>query len=153
MSNTQKIQGRLEVICGPMFSGKSEELIRRLRRAMIAKQRVIACKHSLDDRQEVEYIASHDGRKIKAYPIDKAEQILKMITPDVDVIGIDEVSFFDYTVVSIVNQLIREGTRVIVAGFERDFRGLPMGCMPTLMALADSVTKLYAICSILSILI
>jgi len=148
VTKAQKTQGKLEVICGPMFSGKSEELIRRLRRAMIAKQRVIAFKHSLDDRQEIEYIASHDGRKIKAHPIDKAKQILKLITPDVDVIGIDEISFFNYTIVSIIHQLISKGTHVIAAGFERDFRGLPMGCMPTLMALADSVTKLHAICAI-----
>jgi len=148
MNNTQKAHGKLEVICGPMFSGKSEELIRRLKRAMIAKQHVIAFKHSLDDRTTVEHIASHDGRTIKAFPTDTAEGILKHLTPDVDVIGIDEVQFFQPNIVTLVHRLVNEGKRVIIAGFERDFRGLPMGPMPLFLALADSVLKLSAICAI-----
>lgn len=145
---SKKGYGTLEVICGPMFSGKSEELIRRLRRAMIAKQRVLAFKHNLDNRQTLEYIASHDGRKTKAYAVDTVEDIRKRLTIDLDVIGIDEVQFFNYDIVSLIHQLVREGKRIIVAGFELDFRGLPMSCMPTLMACADSVTKLHAICII-----
>ncbi len=147
-STTCKDRGKLEVICGPMFSGKSEELIRRLRRAMIAKQRVIAFKHSLDNRSTVEHIASHDGRTIKAFPVDTIDGIYKQLTPDVDVIGIDEVQFFQPTIVTLVHQLVTEGKRVIIAGFERDFRGLPMGPMPFFLALADSVLKLSAICAI-----
>ncbi len=143
-----KGKGKLEVICGPMFSGKSEELIRRLRRAMIAKQRAVAFKHSLDNRTSVKHIASHDGRTIKAFPVDSTEAILKHLTPDVDVVGIDEIQFFSPKIVSLINQLINEGKRVIVAGFERDFRGLPMGSMPIILALADSVLKLSAICAI-----
>jgi len=139
--------GKLEVVCGPMFSGKSEELIRRLRRAMIAKQRVIAFKHSLDNRQTVDDIASHDGRKTKAYAIDNIELIEKKITPDIEVVGIDEIQFFPYNIVTVIHTLVRKGKRVIVSGLDLDFRGLPFGCMPTLMALADSVTKLQAICT------
>jgi len=141
------MDGKLEVICGPMFSGKSEELIRRLRRAMIAKQRVIAFKHSLDDRQTIEHIASHDGRKIKAYPVDSVEQISKLITPDIDVIGIDEIQFFQYNITTLIHKLVREGKRVVVAGLDLDFRGEPMSCMPILLAIADSVLKLHAICT------
>ena len=147
-SDKRKKQGRLEVICGPMFSGKSEELIRRLRRAMIAKQRVIAFKHSIDVRPTVEYIASHDGKKTKAHAIDTIEHMNKFLVPDIEVIGIDEAQFFSYRLVAIVHHLVREGKHIIVAGLELDFRGLPFGCMPTLMALADSVTKLHAICTV-----
>lgn len=148
ISSSKKNNGKLETICGPMFSGKSEELIRRLRRAMIAKQRVIAFKHNLDNRATAENIASHDGRTIKAFPIDTIEGILKHLTPDIDVIGIDEIQFFQFNIVSLVYQLVNEGKRVIIAGFERDFRGLPMGPMPLFLALADSVLKLSAICAI-----
>ena len=146
--NTKNIQGKLEVICGPMFSGKSEELIRRLKRAIIAKQKVIAFKHELDKRKSLKEIASHDGRKTKAYPVETTSEIEKLITPDINVICIDEIQFFSFNVVPLIHKFVREGKRVIVSGLDLDFRGMPFGCMPTLMALADSVLKLHAICTL-----
>lgn len=141
--------GRFEVICGPMFSGKSEELIRRLRRAKIAKQSVVTFKHVIDTRDEIEYIVSHDGNMLNAQSIERVEDIIKLVEQhNVQVIGIDEVQFFPQEVISVITQLINMNRRIIVAGLDLDFRGVPFGCMPTLLAIADDITKLKAICSI-----
>ena len=149
MSTQLTHKGSLEVICGPMFSGKSEELIRRIRRAKIARQGVATFKHHFDNRHDVSCVVSHDGNKLNAQPIDQVESIAKIaMHPDIHVVGIDEVQFFPNQIVSIVLDLVDSGKRVIVAGLDLDFRGIPFGCMPALMAVADSVSKLEAICSI-----
>lgn len=139
-------KGSLELICGSMFSGKSEELIRRLKRAEFAKQSVLVFKHSLDDRSTIEYVVSHGGNKLKAIPIEHPHEILELTSDNVTVVGIDEVQFFDQDVIPVICELIERGKRVIVAGLDLDFCGKPFGCIPTLMAVADSVTKLRAIC-------
>ncbi len=145
----KKKPGTLEVVCGPMFSGKSEELIRRLRRAQIAKLNVLTCKHSLDDRHTLECVVSHDGNKLEAEAIQSIEEILTFERKkNFDVIGIDEAQWFGNQIVSVVCQLIDAGKRVIVAGLDLDFRGVPFGSMPTLLAIADHVVKLQAICTI-----
>jgi len=149
MSTNLNKKGSLEVICGPMFSGKSEELIRRLRRAQIAKQNVLTCKHSLDDRFMIECIVSHDGNKLEAEAIEDVNQILQLgLENNIEVIGIDEVQWFDSSIISIICKLIDDGKRVIVAGYELDFRTAPAGSMPILLSIADKVTKLQAICTI-----
>lgn len=140
-------KGSLEVICGPMFSGKSEELIRRLRRAKIAKQNVITFKSDLDNRKSLEHVVSHDGNMVEAQPINEIELIeKKAFAKDVHVIGIDEVQFFSSDIIPLICALIDQGKRVIVAGLDLDFRGAPFGPMPTLLAIADKITKLRAIC-------
>ncbi|MCA9770063.1 thymidine kinase [Candidatus Dependentiae bacterium] len=141
--------GILEIICGPMFSGKSEELIRRLRRAKIANQGVAAFKHSLDNRYAIECLVSHNGNTIDAYPIDHEEKIYTLVSENkIDIIGIDEAQFFSNELIQTVLKLIENRKRVIIAGLDRDFRGIPFGCMPVLLAIADKVTKLQAICTI-----
>jgi thymidine kinase len=142
-------KGSLEVICGPMFSGKSEELIRRLRRAQIAKQNVLTCKHSLDNRYMIECIISHDGNKLEAEATGDVNDILRLgMNNKVEVVGIDEIQWFGPAIVSVICQLIENGKRVIVAGYELDFRARPVGQMPILLSIADKVTKLQAICTI-----
>lgn len=142
------LQGSLEVICGPMFSGKSEELIRRLRRAKIAQQSVIIFKPQIDNRYGLEYVVSHDGSKLDAKPLSNVQDILTIAQDqNATVIGLDETQFFAPEIVRIICQLIQNGKRVIVAGLDRDFRGAPFGCMPALLAIADKVTKLQAICT------
>ncbi len=138
--------GWIEVICGSMFSGKSEELIRRVRRAQIAKQRVQVFKPSLDDRYSTSRVASHNGLSWIAIPVREASEIGSHLDPDVDVVAIDEVQFFDWTIADICNELADRGVRVIVAGLDLDFRGEPFGPMPLLMAQAEYVDKLQAIC-------
>lgn len=138
--------GSLEIICGPMFSGKSEELIRRIKRAKIARQNVVVFKPRIDDRYEAECICSHDGNNIQAINITNSEEILNYINEDTDVIGVDEVQFLEGDTVSICRGLVSEGKRVICAGLDMDFRGEPFGCVPNLLAIADSVTKLTAVC-------
>lgn len=145
MKITEK-KGRLEVICGSMFSGKSEELIRRVKRAQLAKLNVIVFKHSLDDRTTTEYVVSHNGHKVEAIPIENCETILAVTEKSTDVVGIDEVQFFNTDIVNIICKLIDSGKRVIAGGLDLDFRGIPFGPMPTLMAIADQTTKLKAIC-------
>ncbi len=146
-------KGRLEVVCGSMFSGKTEELMRRLKRADYAHQKVLALKHHLDKRRSVTpaNLTSHQGTERFAFMIgDNAfgiEQILEMATPDVSVVGIDEVQFFSPEIVDVIYSLVERGKRVIVAGLDLDFRGEPFGVMPVLMAVADEVTKLKAICT------
>lgn len=144
-----KAQKTLEVICGPMFSGKSEELIRRLRRAKIAKQKVITFKHSFDNRHAIECVVSHNGTKLDAEPLSSEEQILDIaMQHNADVVGIDEAQFFTNELIAVICKLLDAGKRVIVAGLDRDFRGAPFGSIPTLMAIANKVTKLQAICTL-----
>ena len=138
--------GKLEVICGSMFSGKSEELIRRLRRAEFAQLKTQVFKHCLDDRTTTEHIHAHSGDKLAAIAIEKPSTLCEFYLPNVDVIGIDEVQFFSPDILPIILEIIEAGKRVIVAGLDLDFRGIPFGCMPALLAMADSVTKLQAVC-------
>ncbi len=137
--------GRVEVICGSMFSGKTEELIRRLRRAQFARQRVEIFKPSIDVRYSEEKVVSHEGTAIMSTPVDSSQSIL-LLCGDSEVIGIDEAQFFDEGIVSVCNELAYRGVRVIVAGLDLDFKGVPFGPMPKLLAIADDVTKVHAIC-------
>ena len=137
--------GSIEVICGSMFSGKTEELIRRLKRAKIANQKIQIFKPSLDSRNN-DYIESHDKNRIKSLTV-KASYDVYDIGKDFDVIGIDEVQFFDDEIVSVCNSLANNGVRVIAAGLDMDYLGNPFGPMPNLMAIAEYVTKVHAICS------
>ena len=148
MAHVLGSKGRLEVICGGMFSGKSEELIRRLKRQKIAQKEVVVVKPTIDTRRESDSVTSHDGGKIAAFAVEQAAQIYDFITPTTRVIGIDEAQFFSHELVSIVLELIDRNIIVIVAGLNLDFRSVPFGPMPTLMALADTVTKLSAVCVI-----
>jgi thymidine kinase len=142
------IKGKLEVICGPMFSGKSEELMRRIRRAQIAQQKVIVFKPALDTRYAVEKIVSHSGSSYEAYPVDNAQALLDLTTQhNAHVIGIDEVQFFEPGVIAAICTLIDGGKRVLCAGLDLDFRGVPFGSIPTLLAIADTITKLSSICT------
>jgi len=137
--------GSIEVICGSMFSGKTEELIRRLKRAKIANQKIQIFKPSLDSRNN-EYIESHDKNRIKSITVKTSYDVYD-IGKDFDVIGIDEVQFFDDEIVSVCNSLANNGVRVIAAGLDMDYLGNPFGPMPNLMAIAEYVTKVHAICS------
>lgn len=136
----------MELIVGPMFSGKSEELIRRVTRAIIAKQRVQAFKHAIDDRYAALAVASHAGRTLEAQPVASAAQLLEAVEPDTQVVAVDEAQFLDDGVVEVVERLADAGKRVIVAGLDLDFRGEPFGPMPQLIARAEVVEKLTAIC-------
>jgi thymidine kinase len=138
--------GSIEVICGSMFSGKTEELIRRARRAQIARQKVQVFKPALDDRYEVEKLASHDGGSFEAVSVDDSSEILGLVEPDAEVVIIDEAQFFDASIAEVCDFLADQGKRVIVAGLDRNFRGEPFGPVPVLMAQADVVDKLHAIC-------
>ena len=137
--------GRIEVICGSMFSGKTEELIRRLKRAKFAKQKVEIFKPSIDTRYSEEEVVSHDKTSIKSTPVDASGSIL-LLSSDIEVVGIDEAQFFDESLVDVCNQLAYKGVRVIIAGLDMDFLGRPFGPMPALMATAEYVTKVHAIC-------
>src|ERR1700712_2156929 len=141
-----KKTGWIEVICGCMFSGKTEELIRRLNRALIAKQKVEIFKPTIDVRYHDEQIVSHSDRTIRSTPVDFASDLLLM-AGDCDVVGIDEAQFFDDAIVDVCNTLANGGKRVIVAGLDMDFEGKPFGSMPNLMAVAEFVTKVHAICA------
>jgi len=144
-----RTRGSLEVICGPMFSGKSEELMRRLRRAMFAvsdKSVVIAFKHGLDTRYGASELLSHDGNKFRAIPTKCASTILSQSSSS-HVVGIDEAQFFPEAIVPVVSALVKAGKKVIVAGLDLDFRGVEFGPMPSLLAIADSITKLSAVCA------
>ena len=140
--------GSVEVICGSMFCGKTDELIRRLRRATIARQKVQVFKPAIDDRYEKIKVTSHAGSMFDATPINKASQILELTDADANVVGIDEAQFFDDEIVDIVSTLADRGVRVIVAGLDMNFKGEPFGCMPVLMAKAEHVDKLQAICMV-----
>ncbi len=139
--------GHLEVITGSMFSGKTEELVRRVRRAVIARQKVQAFKPVVDNRYDKERIVSHSGVSIDAVPVPNGTSILKSIEEGTEVVAIDEAQFFDESIVSVTTKLADNGYRVIVAGLDQDFQGKPFGSMPVLLALAEKITKVRAICS------
>lgn len=138
--------GWIEVICGSMFSGKTEELIRRLKRAKFAKQRVEIFKPAIDVRYDEEEVVSHNDNRIRSTPVPSSSNIL-LLANDVDVVGIDEAQFFDDEIVHVCNKLANRGIRVIVAGLDMDFKGNPFGPMPFLMATAEYVTKVHAVCT------
>lgn len=141
-------RGQIEVICGSMFSGKTEELIRRLRRARIARQSVQVFKPLLDNRYHLEKVTSHDGLAFAAQPVQYAQDIIAQLAPETTVVAIDEVQFFETAVVAICETLANQGKRVICAGLDTDFRGEPFGPMPDLIARAEMIDKLHAICVI-----
>ncbi len=145
INNPQRKIGWIEVVCGSMFSGKTEELIRRLNRARIAKQKVEIFKPSIDTRYDEEQVVSHDENAIQSTPVESSSQIL-LYANDVDVVGIDEAQFFDMGIINICNQLADSGVRVICAGLDMDYSGKPFGPMPGLMASAEFVDKVHAIC-------
>lgn len=138
--------GRIEVICGSMFCGKTEELIRRCRRAVIAKQELQVFKPNIDNRYSIEHVTSHNGMNIEAQPITKSHEILECLAEKTTIIAVDEVQFFDHGIIDIVQRLAERGIRVVLAGLDTDFRGEPFGPMPQLMSIAEDVTKLHAIC-------
>lgn len=146
--HVMKQNGWIEIICGSMFSGKSEELIRRIRRATYANLSIQVFKPTIDNRYDNTAVVSHNGTSITAQPIDRAEEIYDHINEGTEVVGIDEVQFFDETIVEIAEELAEKGIRVIAAGLDTDFRGEPFGPVPKLMAISESVTKLSAICPI-----
>ena len=145
-----KIKGRLEIVCGSMFSGKTEELMRRLNRAEYAKQNVLTIKHQIDKRKSQTCITTHSGRERHAFSIDNNKnnlyKILELANKNIQVVGFDEIQFFPKEIIDVVAKLVDSGKRVIAAGLDMDFRGEPFGIIPTLMALSDDVTKLKAIC-------
>ena len=137
--------GRIEVVCGSMFSGKTEELIRRMRRAKFARQKVEIFKPAIDTRFSDMDVVSHDQNTITSTPIDSSSSIL-LLSSDIDVVGIDEAQFLDNGLVEVCNELADRGVRVIIAGLDMDFKGVPFGPIPALCAIADEVTKVHAIC-------
>jgi thymidine kinase len=141
----EKKRGWVEVVCGSMFSGKTEELIRRMKRAQYAKQKFEIFKPSIDKRYHDEEVVSHNANSILSTPVEHSSNIL-LYASDVDVVGIDEAQFFDSEIVTVCNTLASRGVRVIVAGLDTDFLGKPFGPMPSLMAIAEYVTKVHAIC-------
>ncbi len=145
IKNSPHRKGWIEVVCGSMFSGKTEELIRRLKRAQFAKQKVEIFKPQIDTRYHDEKVVSHQGNEIMSTPVPASSNIL-LLTSDVEVVGIDEAQFFDMELVNVCNQLANSGVRVIVAGLDMDFKGQPFGPMPALLACAEYVTKVHAIC-------
>ncbi|MBO8156614.1 MAG: thymidine kinase [Bacillaceae bacterium] len=146
--HVMKQNGWVEVICGSMFSGKSEELIRRVKRATYGNLSVRVFKPVIDNRYSKDSVVSHDGSSFEAIPVGHSEEIYEHVHENIDVIGIDEVQFFDEKIVEVVEQLAYKGHRVIAAGLDTDFRGEPFGPVPELMAISESVTKLNAICPI-----
>jgi thymidine kinase len=140
-----KRKGSIEVICGSMFSGKTEELIRRMKRAQYAKQKVEIFKPEIDTRYDAVKVVSHEGNSIHSTPVPASSHIL-LLADDVEVVGIDEAQFFDAGLVDVCNQLANSGVRVIVAGLDMDYLGKPFGPMPALLAIAEHVTKVHAIC-------
>lgn len=140
--------GSIEIICGSMFSGKTEEMIRRLRRARIAKQNVQVFKPTIDTRYSVEKVTSHAGIDFEAIPVKSSKDVRKLLKPDTTVVGIDEAQFFDDEIISLIDEMANSGLRVIVTGLDMDFRGEPFGCIPIIMSKAELVDKLHAICMI-----
>ena len=143
-----KNDGWIEVICGSMFSGKSEELIRRVHRVQIAKKKVQVFKPTIDTRYSIQYIYSHNGTKIEAINISNSKELLEKTEPDTEVVAIDEAQFYDKGIVAICQKLADQGRRVMVAGLDQDFRGEPFGPIPELLAVAEYIDKLQAICMI-----
>jgi thymidine kinase len=140
------IKGKLEVICGSMFSGKTEELIRRIRRAEIAQQKLCVFKHRIDDRMSIDFIHAHSGDKFKAIALENPLDMQLFITEDIRVVAIDEVQFFSPDIIPTILEFVEMGKRVIAAGLDLDFRGLPFGPIPTLLAVANTISKLNAVC-------
>lgn len=136
----------LEIIVGSMFSGKSEELIRRVKRATIAKQKVAVFKPMIDNRYSKEQVVAHNGSAVECIPVKSSKEILQYVDETVDVVAIDEIQFFSEDIIPVCQRLVEQGKRVIAAGLDQDFRGEPFGPVPALMALAEEVTKLNAIC-------
>ncbi|ACA56883.1 thymidine kinase [Clostridium botulinum] len=143
-----KDHGWIEVVAGPMYSGKTEELIRRIRRAEIAKQKVQVFKPEIDNRYSKQDVVSHAGDKIQSVPVRSSKEILEKLLDDTDVIGIDEAQFFDDSLVEIVSKIANNNRRVICAGLDMDFKGEPFGPMPKLMAIAEFVDKIQAVCMV-----
>ncbi len=148
MLDSDLTSGIVEVICGPMFSGKTEELLRRIRRSEIAKQKVMVFKPAIDNRYKEEEVCSHVGHSYSAVVISRSVQIIDRIQPGIRVVAIDEIQFFDEDVVDVVSILADKGIRVICAGLDQDHLGTPFGPMPELLAVADKVDKLFAVCTI-----
>ena len=148
MDHSSDTRGHVELICGSMFSGKSEELIRRVRRAQIARQKVRVFTNAIDIRYGDAKVASHSGSDMDAHPVKRAADILALVDDTVTVVAIDEAQFFDWEIADVVAQLAGRGLRVIVAGLDTDFRGEPFGPMPLLMAQAEQLDKLNAICMV-----
>lgn len=146
MQLTPRNTGWIEVICGSMFSGKTEELIRRLKRAQIAKQRVQVFKPAIDRRYDVEHVVSHSAMRLTSTPVEGADDILARVAPETQVVGIDEVQFFGAPVVPVIETLANRGMRVICAGLDQDYKGKPFDPVPTLLAVAEFITKVQAIC-------
>jgi thymidine kinase len=142
------LQGYIEVICGSMFSGKTEELLRRVRRAQIGRQKVQVFKPAIDDRYSVSHVQSHDANRVLSRPVACAADVLRYVEDNTRVVGIDEAQFFDEAIVEVAQKLAYRGIRVICAGLDMDFRGQPFGPMPRLLAVAEEVTKLSAICMV-----
>lgn len=140
--------GWIEVVCGSMFAGKTEELIRRIKRLQYAKKNILVFKPSIDDRYSIDEVVSHNGSSIESIPIEKPQDMFKYINDKTDAVAIDEVQFFDEDIVSALDYLADKGIRVIAAGLDRDFRGEPFGPMPELLTKAEFVTKLTAICNV-----
>lgn len=138
--------GYIEIVVGPMYSGKSEELIRRIKRAEIAKQHVLVFKPAIDNRYSQQNVASHSGSQITAIPIEDLDEVWAHIDDQVQVVGFDEVNFFDARIAEVVEALAQRGIRVICAGLDMDFKGMPFGAVPALMAMAEFVDKLQAVC-------
>ena len=146
MRETMSHYGWVEVVCGCMFSGKTEELIRRMKRAQIARQNLQIFKPAIDDRYGKEYVASHNSNRIDSIPVSHAKEILDLLEDSTRIVGIDEAQFFDKSIVEVVERLANRGLRVVVAGLDMDYRGQAFGPMPELMAIAEQITKLSAIC-------
>lgn len=138
--------GSIEVVCGSMFSGKTEELLRRVRRAQIARQKVQVFKPVIDNRYSADHVQSHNANRVASLPVKRAIDILKYVDDNTRIVGIDEAQFFDQKIVDVAQKLAYRGMRVIVAGLDMDFRGKPFGPMPELLSLAEDVTKLSAVC-------
>ena len=140
-------RGWIEVVCGSMFSGKTEELLRRIKRARLARQRVLLFKPRIDNRYDAVKVVSHEGVNADALPVSTAAEILERVPPGTAVVGIDEVQFFDDAIVDAAESLAARGVRVIAAGLDQDWRGRPFGPVPALMAVAEYVSKLHAVCA------
>ena len=139
-------KGRIEVICGPMFSGKSEELLRRLNRASIAKRKFELFKPAIDDRYSEDEVVSHSGQAMSCIPLINAHDIVEQVAKDTKIVAIDEALFFDLRLIATILELTEDGKRVIIAGLDMDSRGVPFGPMPQLLAMAEEITKLTAVC-------
>lgn len=142
------LAGSIEVICGPMFSGKTEELIRRVKRAQIARQKIQIFKPALDDRYHESDVVSHSSLTVQATAVKGSIDILKNLLDSTRIVAIDEVQFFDETILKVISKLARRGIRVICAGLDQDYRGIPFGPLPELLAMADKVDKVQAVCTV-----